>query len=99
MSMNTSKYTWWFMKNPLGLKWGKGSVSFRVARIRTVDRESQAGRREVGIIHDREGLYQPCTGCRRGLPKTFSDTTLRAGWTAFTSWTLAHVVPFQAAQW
>src|SRR5260370_41122007 len=33
-------------------------VSFWKGRISRVERESQAGRREGGIIHDREGQYQ-----------------------------------------
>jgi len=40
-----------------------------------------------------------CTGPMKGLSKTPSGVTLRAGWTWSTSWTRAYVVPLQAAQW
>lgn len=38
-------------------------------------------------------LGKASKGCMRGLPKTPSAMTLRAGWTSSTSWTLAHVLP------
>jgi O-methyltransferase domain len=47
---------------------------------------------------DRGGPCFSCTGCRRGLPETASDTTLPAGCTSSTDWPLEHVVPLQAAQ-
>jgi hypothetical protein len=59
--------------------------------------------REMVLMHKRKqsgmGIrpsWKVCTGCRRDLPKTSSDTTLLAGWTSSTSWTLAHVVLLQA---
>jgi hypothetical protein len=43
-------------------------------------------------------LGQAYKGGRRGLPKPSSDMMLPAGWTWSASWTLALVVPLQAAQ-
>jgi hypothetical protein len=59
--------------------------------------------REMVLMHKRKQSVmgsrpseKPCTACRRGLPKTPSDTTLIAGWTSSTCWTLAHLFLLQA---
>jgi hypothetical protein len=41
---------------------------------------------------------EACADRKRGLPQTSSGMTLRTGWMSSTSWTLAPVVPLQAAQ-
>jgi hypothetical protein len=69
-------------------------------------RLSYRSRRGMVLMHKRKYTSmgsrpsgKAYTGCRRGLWQTASGTRLLAGWTSSTGWTLAHVVPFQAAQW